>query len=99
MNSKLFATSKLHLGGLIVALAVLGLVRWQFLDTPLERDEGEFAYGAQRILAGDVPYVSFHAMKLPGIYLAYAATMLLFGETAWGIHLGLLLVNLASVVL
>lgn len=91
--------SKIPIYGLALTLAVLGLIRWRYLDTPLERDEGEFAYGAQRILAGDVPYVSFHAMKLPGIYLAYAASFMAFGETARGIHLGLAAVNLASVAL
>ncbi len=38
-------------------------------------------------------------MKLPGIYVAYAALMAMFGETAAGIHLGLLAVNLATVIL
>ena len=90
------ATSQVALLALLLVLVLIGLARWRFLGTQLERDEGEFAYGAQRILAGDVPYVSFHAMKLPGIYLAYALLLVCCGETAWGIHLGLLLVTLAS---
>lgn len=84
---------------LLLLLAAVAAVRYRYLDTVLERDEGEFAYGAQRILAGEVPYVSFHAMKLPGIYLAYAAILAAFGETARGIHLGLLVANMASVAL
>ena len=38
-------------------------------------------------------------MKLPGTYLAYAALMAVFGQTTAGIHLGLLSVNLATIVL
>ena len=38
-------------------------------------------------------------MKLPGIYVAYAGVLATFGETARGIHLGLLVVNLVSGVL
>ena len=38
-------------------------------------------------------------MKLPGTYIAYAALMAVFGQTTAGIHLGLLAVNLATIVL
>lgn len=81
--------SRWSLIGLFVLIACIGMVRWRFLDAPLERDEGEFAYGAQRILAGEIPYVSFYAMKLPGIYVTYAVMSSFFGEHARGIHLGL----------
>ena len=35
-------------------------------------------------------------MKMPGIYLAYAAIMSVFGETPAGIHLGLIAIHLAT---
>jgi hypothetical protein len=38
-------------------------------------------------------------MKLPGAYAVYALFLALFGQTARGVHLGLLLVNLAAIVL
>jgi hypothetical protein len=38
-------------------------------------------------------------MKLPGTYAAYALIMGVFGQTPRGIHLGLLLANLATVAL
>ena len=41
--------------GLLIVVVLVGLVRWRFLETPLERDKGEFGYGGQRLLAGDVP--------------------------------------------
>ena len=38
-------------------------------------------------------------MKLPGTYAAYALIMALFGQTVEGIHLGLLLINLSTMLL
>jgi 4-amino-4-deoxy-L-arabinose transferase-like glycosyltransferase len=38
-------------------------------------------------------------MKFPGTYYAYSLIMALFGQTPWGIHVGLLLVNAASTIL
>ncbi len=69
------------------------------MDVPLERDEGEYAYAGQLILQGVPPYLQSYNMKLPGTYAAYAGIMALFGQTARGIHLGLLLVNLATAAL
>ncbi len=64
---------------------------------PLERDEGEYAYSGQLMLQGIPAYKLAYNMKLPGIYLAYAAMLAVFGQSAAGIHLGLLLVNAAAV--
>jgi hypothetical protein len=65
----------------------------------LERDEGEFAYAGQLILEGIPPYQLAYNVKLPGIYAAYALVMAIFGQTPFGIHLGLLFVNLGAIVL
>src|SRR4029077_9241175 len=53
----------------------------------------------QLILQGVPPYKEAYNMKLPGTYAAYALLMAVFGQTPSGIHLGLLLVNLASITL
>ena len=66
---------------------------------PLERDEGEYAYSGQLLLEGIPPYKLAYNMKLPGIYATYAAVMAAFGETPAGIHIGLLLVNAATILL
>lgn len=81
---------------LIGSLSVVLYVRLRLLNYPLERDEGEYAYAGQLILDGISPYALAYSMKMPGIYLAYAGIMALFGQTPSGIHFGLLLVNLAS---
>ena len=86
----------------VVLLAVVvfwGAIRWRLLDIPLERDEGEYAYAGQLILQGIPPYQLAYNMKLRGTYVAYAAILAVFGQTARGIHQGLLIVNLVSVVL
>jgi hypothetical protein len=84
------------------AAGVFGLViaiRIRLLGVPLERDEGEYAYAGQLILQGIPPYSLAYNMKFPGTYAAYAAIMSIFGQTITGIHLGLLLVNAATVIL
>jgi len=72
-------------------------IRIRLLNVPLERDEGEYAYAGQLMLRGIAPYQLAYNMKFPGTYAAYAVIMSVFGQTAVGIHLGLLLVNLATI--
>jgi hypothetical protein len=84
---------------LLLVLALVVAVRWRVLDVPLERDEGEYAYAGQLILQGIPPYQLVYNMKLPGTYAMYAVFLALFGQTARGVHLGLLLVNAIAIVL
>lgn len=85
-------------GLLLLILAVVTVIRVHRLGVPLERDEGEYAYAAQLILDGVPPYSGAYNMKLPGIYVAYAMVVRVFGATPSGIHTGLLLVNLATLL-
>jgi hypothetical protein len=84
---------------LALVVALVAAVRWRILDVPLERDEGEYAYAGQLMLRGIPPYQLAYNMKLPGTYAMYAGFLALFGQTARGVHLGLLLVNLLAIVL
>ena len=84
---------------LALAIAFSLYVRIRLNSFPLERDEGEYAYAGQSILHGTPPYLLAYNMKLPGTYLAYAALMAIFGQTTAGIHAGLLVVNLLSIIL
>lgn len=83
----------------LVALSVVVWVRVRLLQTPLERDEGEYAYAGQLILQGFPPYLHAFSMKLPGMFYLNAAMLKIFGEGVSGIHLGLLAANLVSSVL
>jgi hypothetical protein len=89
--------------GATLALAFLVLLfvalRLRFLDIPLERDEGDYAYIAQQLLQGVAPYTDAYEMRLPGIFAAYALILAVFGETHVGIHAGLLVVNAATIAL
>lgn len=84
---------------IFVVLAILLSigVRVRLRDMPLERDEGEYAYAGQLILQGVPPYKEACNMKLPGTYAAYAVMMAAFGQTPTGIHLGLAVVNAATI--
>ncbi|MCC6793582.1 MAG: glycosyltransferase family 39 protein [Candidatus Hydrogenedentes bacterium] len=92
-------TERTAWAGLAVAILVVALIRIRLAPAPLERDEGEYAYAGQLILQGVLPFVEVYNMKMPGIYAAYAVVLALFGQTPFGIHIGLLVVNVLSTVL
>jgi hypothetical protein len=87
------------LGALLLVIVFFAFLRVRLRSMPLERDEGEFAYVGQLMLQGIPPYKIACNMKLPGTYVAYAAMMAVFGETASGIRIGLILVNVATTFL
>jgi hypothetical protein len=101
VTSKIEINGKvLRFGWWILSVIVFGVVitiRIRLLGIPLERDEGEYAYAGQLILQGVPPYKLAYNMKFPGTYAAYAGIMSIFGQTITGIHLGLLLVNIATI--
>ncbi|GIW43549.1 MAG: hypothetical protein KatS3mg077_0831 [Candidatus Binatia bacterium] len=82
----------------LIVLAVVGL-RLHWLQVPLERDEGEYAYFGQLILQGGLPYRDAYNMKPPGIYYAHALALWLCGETAQGVRLAVTGVSVASALL
>jgi Dolichyl-phosphate-mannose-protein mannosyltransferase len=83
----------------VIAFGVTVAIRIRLLGIPLERDEGEYAYAGQLMLQGIPPYKLAYNMKFPGTYAAYAVIMSIFGQTIFGIHLGLLLVNAVTIAL
>jgi dolichyl-phosphate-mannose-protein mannosyltransferase len=82
----------------LVVLATVG-IRLRLLGIPLDRDEGEYAYFGQLLLQGVLPYTQAYNFKMPGIYAIYALILALFGQTPAGIHLGLLVVSVVTIVL
>ncbi len=83
--------------GAVLVLAVA--LRLPFLDLPLNRDEGEYAYVAQRLLQGVPPYGEAYSLRWPGIYAAYAAILAVLGRSHVAVHLGLTVANAATVAL
>lgn len=96
-NAKLLWFAWWALGTIVFALVIA--IRIRLLGIPLERDEGEYAYAGQLMLQGIPPYTLAYNMKFPGTYAAYALIMSMFGQTIHAIHLGLLLVNAATIAL
>ena len=86
----------LLLGATLIAVFI---ARTRVAGLPLERDEGEYAYGGQLLLLGIAPYKLAYSMKLPGTMAAYALIMSIFGQSTTGIHLGVALTNLITVAL
>ena len=86
-------------GLVLLSMLFVAVIRIRLLSIPLERDEGEFAYMGQLMLQGIPPYALAANMKLPGTYAAYALIMALFGQTIEAIHLGLLLVNVSTMLM
>ncbi len=84
---------------LLVAILFFSVIRFRLRDMPLERDEGEYAYAGQLLLEGIPPYQLAYNMKLPGTYAAYAGIFTLFGQSTQAVHLGLILVNAATILL
>jgi len=84
---------------LLLVLVLNFTVRWRLRELPLERDEGEYAYAGQLILQGVPPYKLAWNMKFPGVYIAYAGLMSVFGESPAGVHTGLICVTSLSILL
>jgi hypothetical protein len=84
---------------LLGIIAFFATMRFRLRDTPLERDEGEYAYGGQLISQSIPLYSHLYTVKLPGTHIMYAAIFGLLGQTTAGIHIGLILVNAATTLL
>ena len=80
--------------GILLLLVVV--LRWQYLDIPLERDESVYTYLGKIALQGGKPYHDFYEMKPPGLFYSYALLTGLFGYSGTGPHLALLFVALSN---
>jgi len=96
---QLFSVSGMAWLLLLLVLVLNFTVRWRLRELPLERDEGEYAYAGQLILQGVPPYKLAWNMKFPGVYIAYAGLMSVFGESPAGVHTGLICVTSLSILL
>jgi hypothetical protein len=86
----------------VVSIAVLASVlRASVVDLPLERDEGGYAYIAQRWLLGELPYRDAFDQKPPAVFAFYALVLSVAGESPaalrWAAH-ALILCTLAGLV-
>jgi len=84
---RLYFKSPAVIGYFIVALASVAL-RAPLAHFPLERDEGEYSYIAQRWLQGEIPYRASFDQKAPGVFAVYAVFERWFGTSPAAIHWG-----------
>jgi hypothetical protein len=91
---------RLRAAAAFVPVALLALLlRAPIADLPLERDEGEYAYIAQRWLAGEVPYRDAFDQKPPGAFAVYALILAGLGPSVAAIHWGAQLWTLGTLAL
>jgi 4-amino-4-deoxy-L-arabinose transferase-like glycosyltransferase len=75
------------------------VLRWPIAAIPLERDEGEYAYIAQRWWLGEVPYRDSFDQKPPGVFVAYLVIQKAIGTSPAAIHWGAQLNTLGTLPL
>lgn len=68
---------------LVVLAAIPVLLYLPFAGIPFERDEGVYATVAQGLLRGEMPYRDLFDNKPPLVYLWYAISFSLFGESVY----------------
>ena len=84
---------------LFAILLIITKLRFPFLEVPLERDEGAYAYIAQLLLKNTPPYTEAYSLYFPGIFIIYALTFLILGQTIFAIHFCLLIANLVTIII
>jgi hypothetical protein len=84
---------------LLVVFAVAAALRFPIAPIPLERDEGEYAYIAQRWLRGEVPYKGSFNQKPPGVFAAYLVKERLIGTSPTALHWGMQLYTFGTMTL
>ena len=84
---------------LLLIIVFFAFIRYRLRAMPLERDEGEYAYGGQLILQGVPLYDLVYTVKLPGTHAAYAVLLALLGQSQGRIHVALIFVNAATTLL
>lgn len=68
----------------VFGLALLFIVlRWNNFNAPLIRDEGEYAYAAQLLIHGVMPYDHTFIQKPPMVIYSYAFANLLLPDVFW----------------
>lgn len=69
--------------GLLGVVVLLVVLRWNSVDAPLVRDEGEYAYAARILKRGLLPYQHAFLQKPPMVVYTYALAEALAPNTFW----------------
>lgn len=98
LSGKKAFSGNVYVAAIILITIIISIIRAGLLDVPLERDEGEYSYFGKLLLEGVAPYKIAYNMKLPGTYAMYSLFMVVFGTNASGVHIGLLVMNAATML-
>ena len=98
LSGKKAFSGNVYVVAIILITIIISIIRAGLLDVPLERDEGEYSYFGKLLLEGVAPYKIAYNMKLPGTYAMYSLFMVVFGSNASGVHIGLLVMNAATML-
>ncbi len=96
ISEKFIAAADIFVLLLFVMLAIF--IRIRYIDLPLERDEGEYAYAGAEIANGFAPYETAYNMKFPGTYYVYAFIFTLFNKSITTIRISFLIIHLLNVL-
>ncbi len=83
----------------LALIALYVAFRVQYLDMPLNRDEGAFGYIGREILNGKLPYRDLLDHKPPVVFYLYALILAMLPPTSVGIHLFLHGYNFITLIL
>jgi 4-amino-4-deoxy-L-arabinose transferase-like glycosyltransferase len=83
---------------LALGMVIVLYIRIRLLGTPLERDEGGFAYIASEVLKGHLPFTTALDSKPPCLYFFFAIFIGLFGKTSIAFHSALLVSTVLSMM-
>ena len=68
----------------VLWIGLIILLRYNNMNMPLERDEGEYAYGAWLLLSGKgFPYMDTFLQKPPLIIVMYLLAQLIHSTVLW----------------
>ncbi len=84
---------------LLGTIAVTSAIRLRCCRCRLSATRANTPMPASSSSQGHPPYERLYNMKWPGTYYCYALFEAIFGQTIEGVHLGVLLVNVAAIVL
>lgn len=84
---------------LFIILLLSAFLRYQFVNEPLERDEGGYAYIGKQLLEGKVLYKEMWDQKTAGIFFIYAFAIKFFGDSLNSIRIFTLIFVLIEIFL
>lgn len=69
--------------GILGFIVLFAALRWNNFNAPLTRDEGEYAYAAQLLEHGKIPYESAFIQKPPMVFYSYALADFFLPHIFW----------------